>query len=91
MYGVASTACVTGVLVNAGAAGGGAEVVLLLLQAVSRKTINETRTTRYRGKQKFPRDAVVIPVQFQGVPVEYQEKCNGDGPGIVLRSSGPWF
>jgi hypothetical protein len=61
------------VLVNAGATDGGAGGVLLLLQAVSRKTISETRTTRYGGKQKFPRDTVVMPVQYQGSATEFQE------------------
>jgi len=49
-------------------------MVLFPLQAVSRKTIRVTSTTRYRGKWKFPRNAMAMPVQFQGVRVEYQEK-----------------
>ena len=61
MYGDASTACVTGVLVKTGAGGGGA-VLFPALQAVSRETISVASTAWYRSKQYFLRDAVVVPV-----------------------------
>jgi hypothetical protein len=50
-------------------------MVLFPLQAVSRKTISVTSTTWYRGKRYFPPGAMAMPVQFQGVPFELQEKC----------------
>jgi len=61
-------------------------MVLFPLQAVSRKTIRVTSTTRYRGKWKFPRMQWRCRFSFKGVRVEYQR--NIDGPGIVCAIFG---